>query len=118
VRREHGWEIVSKKVQLLFRTSILQQTYNHRGNCHNDKDYISGYRFHNLTLFLARDSRLGFEKKEKSPHYRKVRTFSLVKGATRIDPLIDHDTHLARFAYLHVQLGKQVVSKYVQSGSR
>ena len=118
VRWQHGWEIASKKIQLLFRTSIFQETYNHRGNCHNDKDYISGYRFHNFTPFLVRDSRLGFEKKEKSLHYREVRTFSLVKGETRIDTLIDHDTHLARFACLHVQLGKQVVRKYVQSGGR
>ena len=115
---QHGGEIVCKKVQLIFRTSIFQETYNHPGNCQSKKDYINGYRFHNFTPFLARNSRLGFEKKEKSLHYREVRTFSLVKGETRIDPLIDNDTHLARFAYLHVQLGKQVVSKYVQSGSR
>ena len=108
----------SKKVQLLFRTSIFQETYNHPGNCHNNKDYINGYRFHNFTSFLARDSRSGFEEKEKSFHYSEVRTFSLVKGETRIDPLIDHDTHLLRFAYLHVQLGEQVVRKYVQSGGR
>jgi hypothetical protein len=47
-----------------------------------------------------------------------VRAFSLAKGETRVDALIDHDTHLLRFAYLHVQLGGQVVRIYVQSGGR
>ena len=57
-------------------------------------------------------------KKKKSFHYSEVRAFSLAKGETRVDALIDHDTHLLRFAYHHVQLGEQIVRKYVQSGGR
>ena len=42
----------------------------------------------------------------------------MVKGETRIDTSIDHDSHLLRFAYLHVQLGEEVARKYLQSGGK
>jgi hypothetical protein len=42
----------------------------------------------------------------------------LAKSETGVDALIDHDTHLLRFAYFHVQLGGQVARKYVQSDGR
>ena len=56
---EGWWKGRTQEGQLIVRISIFKKSYNQPGTCNRKKYYINGYGFHNFTLFLVRDLRLG-----------------------------------------------------------